>query len=156
MLFGDAQQIMPVPLAAQLHQRHAAQPTIGDQGRLGCSQIWTDFIEHGCHQCPLSLLPVLLCWHHAPGNRQHPRMQEQSEIDHAGPLINRRTIQHKKQAFVSEIPQHLPEKHVPDLGHHDAFIGHKAHQSAFDPRHFRFTDAMLLQTLGHPLQHHTA
>jgi hypothetical protein len=68
-------------------------------------------------------------------------MDEQSQIDDAGPVIQQRQIQHKDQAAISKEGQEVSQEVVPDGHHGNLSICKEARQPAFDAGGFGGADA---------------
>jgi len=60
MLAREAQESVPLPGLAELHQGHACQPALGQERTLGQTQSRDDALQQGADDGPLSFLPGVL------------------------------------------------------------------------------------------------
>ena len=78
-------------------------------------------------------------------------MHQQANVDDAQLILKGREVKHKVELLATKVRQHLRQKELPHLRHHDALVGKEARQTSLNTRHFRFADATFLQDFCHTL-----
>ena len=122
---------MPAALCTQVDQRMPDQSAIGQQRAVGGADVWNDAVEQRADHVPLPLLPFLVHWQQLPTDRQQARMDQQTQIQHGGALVECGGIQHEDQASIAPEAQELAQQVGPQRDHDDLLVGQKAGQAAF-------------------------
>jgi hypothetical protein len=117
------------------------QSAIGQQRAVGGADVWDDAVEQRADHVPLPLLPFLVHRQPLPAHRQEPRRDQQAQIPHGGPLIQRRRVEHEDEALVPPKGEEVADQTRPDRQHMDLGVGQKARQASFDARRLGRTDA---------------